>query len=123
MSLGCRRADGTANLTELERVRSGMLDVLLLSPHDAIHRGQDAFVIEFKSASGGNLIDVGNVHASASMPMPGMAMFGNIEVRRTGAPGRYAADSQFDMAGTWRITIEWDGAVGHGSVVFSGTVQ
>jgi len=118
---GCGR--GTAPLTPLQSVKSGALDVVLLSDHDAIRHGKDSFVIEFKSASNGNLVDVGTVRVTASMPMPGMPMFGSIDVQRTGVPGRYAATSEFSMAGTWRLMVEWDGPAGRGAVGFSGNVQ
>ena len=36
-------------LTELQRVKAGALDVVLLSPHDALRHGKDTFVIEFRS--------------------------------------------------------------------------
>ena len=117
----CRR--GTAPLTQIQSVKSGTLELVLLSDHDAIRHGKDAFVIEFRSASTGTLVDVGTVRASANMPMPGMPMFGSIDVQRTGVPGRYAATSEFSMAGTWRLSVEWDGPAGRGSVSFSGTVQ
>jgi hypothetical protein len=119
----CGRGSDAARLTELQRVKSDTLEVVLLSPHDAIRHGKDAFVIEFRSSATGNLIDVGSVRMAANMPMPGMPMFGTVDVQRTDAAGRYAATGQLDMAGTWRLTIEWDGPVGKGSVVFSRTVQ
>src|SRR5262245_24855443 len=119
--VACKSDSGT--LTELQRVRSGMLDVVLLSPRDALRHGQDSFVIEFRSASGGALVDVGAVKGSATMPMPGAPMLGGLDVKRTATPGRYEATSDFAMAGTWRTTIEWDGGAGHGAVTFSGTVQ
>ena len=112
-----------APLTQFQSVKSGALEVVLLSDHDAVRHGKDTFVIEFKSASNGNPVDVGAVRANASMPMPGMPMFGSIDVQRTGVPGRYAAASDFSMAGTWRFTVEWDGTAGRGSVSFSGAVQ
>jgi hypothetical protein len=120
---GCSRAADTTNMTELQQVRSGTVDVVLLSPRDALRHGKDTFFVEFRSASDGTLVDAGNVRATANMPMPGMAMFGNIEVQPTSVPGRYAANSEFEMAGTWRMAIEWDGPSGKGSVAFSGTVQ
>lgn len=123
ITAGCRRANDAANTTELQRVKSGSLDIVLLSPRDTLRHGKDTFVIEFRSASGGNLIDAGNVRGSASMPMPGMPMFGTIEVQRTDVAGRYAATGEFAMAGTWRVTVEWEGPVGRGAVTFSGTVQ
>lgn len=123
IAAGCARANDTTHMAELQRVKSGALEIVLLSDHDALRHGKDTFVIDFKSTSGGSLVDVGNVRATANMPMPGMAMFGNIEIQRTGVAGRYAANGQFDMAGTWRMTIEWDGPAGNGSVAFSEAVQ
>jgi hypothetical protein len=109
-------------LTELQKVKSGMVDVVLLSPHDGLQHGKDDFVLEFRSADG-TLLDVGDVRANASMPMSGMPMFGSINVHKTETPGRYAATGEFSMAGTWRVTVEWVGPGGPGSVNFSGTVH
>lgn len=117
---GCGR--GAATLTELQKVKSGTLDVVLLSSRAALRHGKDDFTIEFRSADG-KFVDVGEVRATASMPMPGMPMFGSIRVQRTDAPGRYRADGEFSMAGTWRVGIEFDGSAGKGSVTFSATVQ
>jgi hypothetical protein len=113
---------GPARLTELKRTKSGTLDVVLLSPRDALRHGSDTFVIEFRSAPG-DLVDVGTVRASASMSMSGTPMMGTIDVARTDVPGRYGATSEFSMAGTWRMTIQWDGPSGQGSVTFPGSVQ
>ncbi len=120
VAAGCGR--GAATLTELHKVKSGMLDVVLLSPHAALRHGNDDFIVEFRSADG-KLVDVGEVRATASMPMPGMPMFGSIRVQRGDAAGRYRADGEFEMAGTWRLAIEFDGSAGKGSVAFSTTVQ
>ena len=120
---GCRRGTGTTPLTQLQSVKTGTLEIVLLSDREAIRHGKDAFVLEFKSVSHGSLVDVGAVRASASMPMPGMPMFGSIDVQRTSVPGRYAATGDFSMAGTWRMAIEWDGPAGRGSVTFSGAIQ
>jgi hypothetical protein len=116
--IGC----GPANMTELQKIRSGMLDVVLLSPHEGLRHGKDAFVIEFRSPSG-DLMDVGTVGGSASMSMAGTPMLGTVDVARTEVAGRYAATSEFSMAGTWRLTIQWDGPAGQGAVTFPGTVQ
>ena len=113
---------GPGKATELQKVKSGALDVVVLSPRDALKHGKDDFNLEFRSADG-KLVDVGDVRATASMPMAGMPMFGSIAVQRTDVPGRYRASGEFPMAGTWRLGIEWDGPAGKGSVAFSGTVQ
>jgi hypothetical protein len=114
---------GTARLTELETVTAGPVQVVLLSDHEALRHGKDSFVLEFRSNPGGAPVDVGTVKATASMPMPGMPMFGTIDVRRTNVVGRYDATGEFSMAGHWRLAVEWDGPAGRGSVSFSGTVQ
>jgi len=114
---------GEARLTELERVKAGSMQVVLLSDHEALKHGKDSFVLEFRTDPGGALVDVGAVKANASMPMPGMPMFGAIDVQRTNVPGRYAATGEFSMAGRWRLTVEWDGPAGRGSISFSGSVQ
>ena len=118
---GCRHA-GTTNLTELQRVKSGAIDVVLLSPRDALRHGKDEFTIEFR-ASDGHLVDMGAVRGSATMQMAGTPMFGSLDVKRTNVAGRYAAGAEFSMAGTWRLSIEWDGPAGRGSATFSGAVQ
>jgi YtkA-like len=122
LTLAACRGAGTT-LTEVQRVRSGMLDVVVLSPHDALKHGKDSFVIEFRSTPNGNLVDVGDVRGSASMSMSGTPMLGSVDVKRGDQPGRYTADSQLDMAGTWRLTLQWQGPAGQGMTSFSGSVQ
>jgi hypothetical protein len=34
-----------AQMTELQRLKSGALEIVLLSPHDALHHGKDTFTI------------------------------------------------------------------------------
>jgi len=84
---------------------------------------KDPFTIEFRSVTRRNLLEMGSVRASASMPMPGMPMFGNIEVRPADTPGRYTARGNLQMTGGWRIALTWDGPAGRGTVNFPGTVQ
>ena len=118
---GCGGGAG-APLTQLESVKAGALQIVLLADHEALRHGKDTFVLEFRSETGA-LADVGAVKAGASMPMPGMPMFGTIDVTRTDVPGRYTAAGEFSMAGRWRIAVEWDGPQGRGQISFSGSVQ
>ena len=117
VTFACGRGD-TASI-ELQRVRSGATEVVLLSSHEALRHGNDRFFVEFRSSADGSLVDAGEVRGSATMPMPGMPMFGSIAVKPTGTVGRYAVESSFEMAGTWRMTLEWQG----GSATFSTSVQ
>jgi hypothetical protein len=100
-----------------------MVDVVLLSPTGAVRHGKDSFVVEFRSASDGALIDVGAVKAGATMPMGGTPMLGSIDIKKSDVPGRYEATSDLSMAGTWRINLEWNGPAGRGTLAFSGSVQ
>ena len=122
-TVACGPGRGASAPKELQRLRAGTIDVVLLSLRDGLHHGKDAFIMEFRSAPDGRLMDVGDVRATASMPMAGMPMFGSVEVRRTDVAGRYAADGDFGMAGTWRMTVQWAGSTGEGSVSFAEAVQ
>ena len=112
-----------AGVTTVRSVRSGNLDIVLLSPTGVLRQGRNTFTIEFRSASGGGLVEAGTVRASANMPMPGMVMSSGMQVRPTATPGRYEGTADFGMAGAWQMAIEWDGAAGRGSVTFEGAVQ
>jgi Cu(I)/Ag(I) efflux system membrane protein CusA/SilA len=107
----------------LRTVRSGDLEIVLRSPTGGLRQGRNTFTIEFQSASDEQLVDVGTVRASANMAMPGMVMSGNLQVGRSGVPGRYTATAEFGMAGAWQMAIEWNGPAGRGSVSFEGDVQ
>jgi hypothetical protein len=111
-------------LTELQRQREGAVDVVLLSARGGLRRGGDTFVVEFRSVSSGSLVDVGTVSTTAIMPMAGMPMMpGMIDVAKTDVTGRYTATGNLSMAGTWRLTIQWEGPAGRGSVTFPASVQ
>ena len=125
VSWGCGQArESSEPLNELAKTRVRDLDVLLLSSDTAVNTGKDTITVEFRAASDGRLIDVGTVKANATMPMTGMApMFGPVDVERTAVPGRYLATSELSMAGEWRLSFEWDGPAGPGSVRFSSMVH
>jgi copper/silver efflux system protein len=107
----------------VQTIRTGDLDIVLLSPTGTLPQGRSSFTIEFRRTGTTTLVDVGTVHASANMPMPGMVMPGGLQLTPTGAPGRYAATAEFGMAGAWQMAIEWNGPAGQGSVNFQGGVQ
>jgi len=109
-------------LKELQRVKAGGLNVVLLSPGDALQKGKGSFVLEFRDANNA-LADVGTVKVGATMPMAGMApMFGDCTVLPTPTRGRYEVASDLGMAGTWRLQVSWDGPAGKGSAAMPGSV-
>jgi Cu(I)/Ag(I) efflux system membrane protein CusA/SilA len=105
----------------IQTVDSGAMKIVLLSASGVLEQGRNTFTIEFRS--GDRLVDAGNVRAAANMTMPGMVMSGGLRLTRSDVPGRYIATADFDMAGAWQMTIEWNGPAGTGSVTFQGAVQ
>ena len=113
---------GASNVIETHK--SGDLTITLLNDKGDLTQGQNNFIVEFKSASTGQPVDVGRVLISSSMSMPGMApMSGGIELAPAGQTGRYRAKGDFAMSGAWRFAIQWHGPSGRGSTVFSQSVR
>lgn len=118
----CGGSGTDTGLKEVQRVKSGALDIVLLSEDGTLNQGKEAFVIEFRKADG-SLQDAGTVTTSANMAMPGMTMPGSVQVVPSDVPGRYRATGDFGMAGGWQMKVDWSGPAGQGSVSFDGTVQ
>ena len=111
------------SMKELQRTKAGELDVVLLAPSDALPQGKGFAILEFHDRSG-NLVNVGAVKVNATMPMAGMSpMIGGSDVKPTPAPGRYEIATDFSMAGSWNLAIEWNGPKGRGSARMPGTVR
>ena len=111
-------------LTELQRTKSGDMDVVLLAQKDAIPPGKSQATLEFQTVADHHLVDVGTVKVGASMEMAGMGpMLGSVFVNKSDTPGRYTLDTDLGMTGTWRLKVDWDGPAGTGSVTFPGTVR
>jgi len=118
------RGRGPTGSEELvQRMQSGNLEILVSAPSGALNQGRSTFVIEFRDATSGELVDVGTVGGGGAMTMPGMAMSSAVQIRPSGTPGRYDAVGEFAMAGAWQMTLEWEGPAGSGSVAFEGMVQ
>ena len=121
-SLACGRNDSGSDLIEVQRARSGDVDVVLLSNDGALTHGKDTFTIEFRR--GDTLVDVGTVKAGATMPMAGMSpMMGSVFLEPGNTPGRYKADTDLSMSGGWTLKLDWDGPAGKGSASFQATVE
>ena len=121
---GCTNGGAPSSLTEVQRVRAGNLDVVVLSADGTLTHGKDAFVLEFRSRDNQQLVDVGAVKVNATMIMAGMPpMIGETTVARGSTTGRYEVATALGMAGTWRVGLEWDGPAGRGATVVQGNVQ
>jgi hypothetical protein len=120
-SVSCGNTAGS-DLIELQRVRAGNLDVVLLSSDGNLSHGKDAITIEFRR--GDALVDVGTVKAGASMVMAGMGpMLGSVFLEKGDAPGRYKADTDLGMSGGWQLKLDWDGPAGKGSTTIQATAE
>jgi hypothetical protein len=120
--VGCSRPP-EGSLKELAKVQVGDLEVVLLSPSDALEQNDGFALLEFRDDNG-MLVDVGTVNVNATMPMPGAAtMTGGSEVKPTPAPGRYELATKFSMAGTWHLDVNWIGPAGRGSTRLTGNVR
>jgi hypothetical protein len=111
------------SMRELQRASAGAYEVVLLAPSDALPKGPGFAILEFRTSNGA-LVDVGTVTVNATMAHPGTEpMRGGSEVKPTPAPGRYEIATDFNMAGTWDLAIEWDGPAGRGTARLPGTVR
>jgi Cu(I)/Ag(I) efflux system membrane protein CusA/SilA len=119
---GRTAVDTSTGQTIIQEVGADNLRISLLSSTGRLKQGRNVYAIEFRTPAG-TLVDVGNVRATANMPMPGMVMPGGVQLQRTNVAGRYEATAAFGMAGAWQMSLEWDGPAGRGSVSFEGTVQ
>jgi len=122
VAAGCSKAP-ESSLKELQRTKAGALDVVLLAPSDALPQGKGFAILEFHGSNGA-LVDVGMVKVNATMSMAGMSpMIGGSEVKPTPAPGRYEIATDFSMAGSWQLAVEWDGPQGRGTARLPGVVR
>ena len=122
--VGCASGQDATGLKHVQRVQAGNLDVVVLSAAGAFKQGKDSFVLEFRSRPDQTLLDVGAVKVSATMVMAGMPpMMGDTAIMRSDTPGRYAVTTELNMAGSWRLGLEWDGPAGKGSTTFQWQVQ
>ena len=117
-----RGGPGAEQGAAIETVRAGDLIISLANASGTLTQGANRFRIEFRSAQTNELVDVGNVQLSAAMAMPGMVMPGKTTISRVG-PGVYEAAGEYGMAGSWQMTLAWDGPAGRGSATFDGNVR
>ena len=104
-------------------IRSGDMSITLASPDGALHQGTNTVRLEFRSAATNALVDAGNVRLGGQMTMPGMVMPATLAVTPSRQRGTYEARGEFGMAGTFQMTIAWDGPAGRGSAPFAGDVR
>jgi hypothetical protein len=113
-----------ADLQAIQAQKTKDMTITLLSESGQWTQGKNTFVLEFTSAATKQLVDVGKVTLSTSMPMPGMApMLAGATLSPDQAPGRYLGTISFPDSGARQVTVAWDGPAGKGSTRFSVPVR
>ena len=109
-------------LVEVQRVRSGDIEVVVLAPTDALKQTRNYCTLEFRTGADRHLVDVGTVSVRTAMTMDGVPMSGVSTDPTRVSTGRYTVQMVLAMAGNWQIGIDWDGPEGKGSVAFEADV-
>jgi hypothetical protein len=109
---------------EITSQTSGDVVVTLLGETGELARGQNRFILAFRSASTHQPLEMKDVSIASSMAMPGMApMVGSVEAKPAGAAGQYAVQADFAMSGVWQFEVRWDGPSGSGGASFRASVR
>ena len=104
------RGAESSGLKELQQRQAGEYLVACLHPTGDIKQGTSRLILEFRRESDRQFVDVGDIQVSAAMPMPGMPdMVVDTSAKRTEQVGRYEVQSNFSMAGTYRLNVTFAG--------------
>ena len=112
---GCNPATGEEKT--IKSAKSADITVTLSSAGGELKRGDNDLFISFTDAAG-NPIDVGA--ASLNFHMASMGAMAEMNDRATltttNTPGKYRAQVNVEMAGTWEAQVKYQGAHGTGQV-------
>ena len=120
---GREAAPASATEVVVTRVRAGNVVATLSNTSGTLRTDGNRLVLAFRSASTDGPVDVGTVQLAGSMAMPGMLMQSPMAVVPTGRPGVYEVTGDLGMAGSWQMTLQWNGPAGQGSASFEGNVR
>ena len=115
----CRRANSPGE-NVIKSTRSGELTITLSNATGELKRGENDLMIAFTDASS-RPVDVGaaslNIHMAAMGTMA--EMNDKARLTTTDTPGKYRAQVNIEMAGTWETHVKYQGAHGSGRVSMS----
>ena len=108
----------------IKSTKAGDLTVTLMSASGDLRNGENELVLSFTDASG-NPVDAGAASLNFHMPAMGtMAeMNGRATLTTTESPGRYRAQVDIEMKGTWEAQIKYEGPRGSGQANMSVTAK
>lgn len=115
IALACN-AKTTGGEKEIKSTKAGDLKITLASSTGDIKSGDNSLFLSFADASGES-VDVGAASLVFHMPAMGaMAEMNNrAELTTTETPGKYRAQVNIEMPGTWEARIAYEGLQGKGT--------
>ena len=119
----CAGCSAQRGLAEVQRVRSGQIDVILLAPTAALKPTRNYCTLEFRAGPDRHLVDVGTLHVQTTMSMEGEPMSGVVTPPTRVGTGRYEIQMVLAMTGAWRIHVAWDSDAGAGEATFDAVVR
>ena len=115
----CRGANSSGEKV-IKSVKSGELTITLSNSTGELKNGENDLMITFFDAAGKS-VDVGA--ASLNFHMAAMGSMAEMNDRATltttDTPGKYRAQVNVEMAGTWEAQVKYQGAHGAGQVSMS----
>jgi hypothetical protein len=116
----CRDTGSSGGDKVIKSTKSGDMTITLSSATGELKSGENVLMVTFADASG-KPVDVGaaslNIHMAA---MGSMAeMNDRATLTTTDTPGKYRAQVNVEMAGTWEAQVKYQGAHGAGQVSLS----
>jgi hypothetical protein len=120
VAAACRDNPSLGGDKVIKSTKAGDMTVSLASATGELKNGENDLMLVFVDASG-NPVDVGAV--SLTFHMPGMGAMAEMNDKAaltiTDTPGKYRAQVNIEMAGTWEARIAYQGSRGNGQTTMS----
>ena len=111
---------GEQTIKSIKSGKSGDMNVALASAGGQLKKGDNEVTVTFTDATGQS-VDVGA--ASLNFHMAGMGSMAEMNdhatLTTTETPGKYRAQVNVEVGGTWEAQIAWQGAHGTGKVTMN----
>lgn len=121
LATACKGGGGASGGEQaIKSTKSGDMTVALSSASGLLKNGENELMVTFTDATG-QPVDVGA--ASLNFHMAGMGSMAEMNDRATltttETPGKYRAQVNIEMGGTWEAQIVWQGAHGTGKATMN----